>query len=100
MNLYANNHVAAVGTAPALSLGRTLMLPIGSVVSRSSTTQLGDFDPLKRHRAAGEVVTRAMTVGEVVSRAESVNSLGETTEGQLQRLLGEISIEDSESHGF
>lgn len=101
VNLYASNHVKAVGTAPALSLGRTLMLPIGSVVSRSSTTQLGDFDPRQRQRLAqGEVVTRAMTVGEVVTRAEAVNSLGETSEAQLNRLLGEITLDDDSSHGF
>lgn len=99
LNVYANNHAApAAGTTVGLSWGRVLQLPVGSVITRSSS--VNGFDPRERHRGAGEVVTRQMTVGEVVSRAESVRSMGESTESQLQRLLGEIELENDSSAGF
>lgn len=102
INLLADNHVAAVGTAPALSWGRKLALPIGAVVLRS---EFAAFDPLARHQAEsmGEVLPRGdfKGYGEVVSRRESVAMLGEAEDRALARLLGEAGVlENDSSSGF
>ena len=96
VHVLAENHVAAVGEAPALSWGRALDLPIGSVVMRS---EFSGFNPEARHYF-GEVVSRSDAVnamGEVIPRTEV---LGESEEAALSRLLGDFQLSSDTQHGF